>query len=113
MQPLQINQTSQANTASALPQPRLVKAAHEFEAQMMKELMAPLTKDSTVPDVAGGSGGIEDDQDSGSSGALGSFASEALGKALSEAGGFGIAHQILGEIGHSNGHIGNHGVSNR
>jgi HAMP domain-containing protein len=25
------------------PQPRLVRAAHEFEAQMMKELLKPMT----------------------------------------------------------------------
>jgi hypothetical protein len=92
-----------ANTGPASPPPRLVKAAHEFEAQLMKELMAPLTKGSSVP----GASGSEDDGDSGSSGALGEFAAEALGKALSAAGGFGIANRILGEFGHSGGHIGN------
>ena len=34
--------TADASGASAVPQPRLVRAAHEFEAQMMKELMKPL-----------------------------------------------------------------------
>ena len=37
--------TGTAGTASATgPQPRLVRAAHEFEAQMMKELMKPLNQ---------------------------------------------------------------------
>jgi len=98
------NTSNHAGTGTALPPPRLVKAAHEFEAQMMKELMAPLTQDSSVPGVGGSADGIGDDQDSGSPGALGQFAAEALGQALSAAGGFGIAHQILGEIGHSGGH---------
>jgi hypothetical protein len=99
---------AEPNTATASPPPRLVKAAHEFEAQLMKELMAPLTKSASVP---GGSGSEDgDDQDSGSAGALGEFASEALGQALSAAGGFGIAKGILDEIGHANDRIGNHGL---
>jgi Rod binding domain-containing protein len=83
---------SQAN--SATPQPRLVGAAHEFEAQMMQELMKPLTHGSSLT-------GEDDDSDSGSSGALGEFASEALGKALSEHGGFGIASSIVKQLSHS------------
>jgi hypothetical protein len=104
----QMNAASEAGAASAVPQPRLVKAAHEFEAQMMKEMMAPLTRSTSVPGVGGaGSGSDDDDQDSGSGGALGEFAAEALGQALSAAGGFGIANRILGEVGHPNGHNGN------
>jgi Rod binding domain-containing protein len=81
---------------AAVPQPRLVKAAHEFEAQMMQELMKPMTQKSSLP------GDDEDsDSDSGSGGALGEFASEALGRALSEHGGFGIASQIVKELSHS------------
>lgn len=76
------------------PQPRLVRAAHEFEAQMMKELLKPMT---------GGDGltGEDDDAGSGAGGALGGFASEALGRALSERGGLGIANSILRDISHS------------
>ena len=79
------------------PQPRLVKAAHEFEAQMMKEIMKPMTS-------AGSSlTGDDDDADSssGSGGALGQFASEALARALSDHGGLGIANQIVKELSHS------------
>jgi Rod binding domain-containing protein len=38
--------------------------------------------------------------DTGSGGALGEFASEALGQALSERGGFGIADRIVKELSH-------------
>jgi Rod binding domain-containing protein len=79
---------------TALPQPRLVRAAHEFEAQMMKELMKPMTRGSALT-------GEEDDPDAGSGGALGEFASEALGRALSEQGGFGIARSIIKDLSHS------------
>jgi len=75
----------------ATPQPRLVKAAHEFEAQMMQELLKPLT-------TGNGLDGEEGDTASGSGGALGAFASEALGKALSEHGGFGIADSIVRQL---------------
>lgn len=72
-----------------VPQPRLVAAAHEFEAQMMKELLKPMSAGSAVGESQ------DDDEDGGSSGALGEFASETLGRALSEAGGLGIANGIL------------------
>ena len=69
--------------------PRLIQAAHEFEGQMLKELLKPLT-------AAGGLGG--DGSEVNSSGILGEFASEALGKALSERHGFGIADHILNQL---------------
>lgn len=83
--------------ASALP-PKLVRAAHEFEGQMMQELLKPMAKSDGLT----GEGG-DSDSDSGSGGALGDFASEALGQALSQHGGFGIANRILKELGHSDG----------
>jgi Rod binding domain-containing protein len=89
--------TAASGTGSAAtPQPRLVRAAHEFEAQMMKELMKPMTHGGSL------TGADEDaDGDSGSGGALGEFASEALGRALSERGGFGIASRIVKDLSHS------------
>jgi len=63
---------------------------------MMKELMKPLNQGNSLT-------GADDDadNDSGSSGALGEFASEALGRALSEHGGFGIASSIVKQLTHS------------
>ena len=87
--------TNSASTigAPAALQPRLVRAAHEFEAQMMKELMQPLNRGNSL------TGDDENaDQDAGSAGALGEFASEALGRALSEGGGFGIATGIVKQL---------------
>ena len=75
------------------PQPRLVKAAHEFEAQMMKELLKPMTAANALT-------GEDDDSGSGSGGALGEFASEALGRALSERDGFGLADKIVRDLSH-------------
>jgi Rod binding domain-containing protein len=84
-----------AGTGPALsqttPQPRLVHAAHEFEAQMMQELLKPMTSGN-------GLDGEDSDSASGSGGALGTFASEALGRALSEQGGFGIASSIVRQL---------------
>lgn len=82
---------SNSATAPATPSPRLVNAAHEFEAQMMKELLKPLTSTN-------GLNGEDDDSVGGSSSALGEFASEALGRGLSEHGGFGIASSIVRQL---------------
>jgi Rod binding domain-containing protein len=87
---------------TAAPNPKLVRAAHEFEAQMMKELLQPMTgsdplsgqEDGSDPELGSGSG---------SGGALADFASQALGQALSERGGFGIADQIVQKLGHVGG----------
>jgi Rod binding domain-containing protein len=83
-----------SHQANAAPQGRLVKAAHEFEAQLMKELLKPLTDNA-------------DDDETGSAGALGDYAGEALGRALSDQGGFGIADRIIHQVSHS----GNRSVS--
>jgi Rod binding domain-containing protein len=85
-----------AGQAGTAPSPRLVRAAHEFEAQMMKELLKPMTgKDALTGEDDGTDG------DGGASGALGEFASEALGEALSRQGGFGIANRIVKDLSHS------------
>ena len=66
---------------------RLVGAAHEFEAQMMNELLKPLT--------SGLSEEQHDNQDSASDSVLTDYASEALGRGVSRQGGLGIANEIL------------------
>ena len=82
--------------AAGVSQPRLVHAAHEFEAQMMKELLKPMTARDALTGEVDDAGG-----DAGSNRALTDFASEALGQALSRQGGFGIANSIIGHLSHS------------
>lgn len=83
-------QLMETKGVTAGPSPRLVNAAHEFEAQMMKELLKPLTEND----------GLTGDEDAamGSAGALGEFASEALGRAMSDQGGLGIARHIVQDL---------------
>lgn len=84
------NTTGAMNAASAgrpALDPRLKPAAHEFEASLMKELLEPLQKDSLFDDGS--------ESADGSDNALMSFGAEALAKAISERGGFGIADKIL------------------
>jgi Rod binding domain-containing protein len=85
-------------------EPRLIRAAHEFEGQMLKELLKPLT---ATDGLTGGESGDS------SSGILGEFASEALGKALSEQGGFGIANRILNQFSHSSNQSGTDAVTGK
>lgn len=66
---------------------QLVEATQEFEAQLMKELLKPLSSEMSE----------EENQETGlgSGNVLSDFASEALGRALSQRGGIGIAHELL------------------
>jgi len=83
--------------------PKLVAAAHQFEASMMAELLKPLSSgdlfggEEESGGAAGGLGTLSDLTSSadGSGGALMSFGSEALAKAISEKGGLGIARRVL------------------
>lgn len=84
---------------SAPPDPRLKPAAHEFEACLMKEFLEPLQHDALFSDSKDGDNG--DGEGSGS--ALMSFGSEALAKAISERGGFGIATKIIDQFGQRSG----------
>jgi len=86
--------SSQLGHGLSQPPPRLVSAAHEFEAQMMKELMKPMMASDPLT-------GEDDSSSSGSGGALGDFACQSLGRALSDHGGFGIADRIVREISRS------------
>jgi Rod binding domain-containing protein len=89
------NAASATGSAASVPQPRLVRAAHEFEGMMMKELLKPMTgSDGESDSMTGGDG-------AGSMGVLGDFATEALGQALSQRGGMGIANSILHSLSHS------------
>jgi hypothetical protein len=57
----------------AMPPPRLVRAAHEFEAQLMKELLRPMTESGSLT-------GDDDGDGRGGAGTLGEFASESPGR---------------------------------
>lgn len=81
-------------------EPRLTRAAHQFEAMMMKELLAPLSRSSALFDDG-------NDEDTG---VLGQFASESLAGALSAGGGFGIAERIVHSLSHSGNPSGTPGV---
>jgi Rod binding domain-containing protein len=86
-----LNPADQAAVAKEgnAPNPRLLGAAHQFEAMMMKELLAPLSRTSL------------EDSDGGETGVLGDFASESLAGALSAGGGLGIADRIVNTLSHS------------
>jgi Rod binding domain-containing protein len=88
--------------AAGNSQPRLIRAAHEFEGQMLKELLKPLTAGDGL------TGGESEDC---AKGILGEFSSEALGKALSEQGGFGIADRIVNDLSRSGNHSGTEAVT--
>ncbi|MGB8029417.1 MAG: hypothetical protein WCF30_07100 [Terracidiphilus sp.] len=96
-----------ATAVQSTSSPKLVQAAHEFEGQMMKELLEPMMSGDALTGAADGDSDLGSGSGSGSTGALGEFASEALGKALSERGGFGIADRVVKELSRSGNRHGN------
>lgn len=86
-----INAASGQHTLLNADNPKLKSAAHEFEASLMKEFLKPLEHDSLFNEETPG----DSDDEQGSAGALMSFGSQAMAKAISEHGGFGIATKIL------------------
>src|ERR1700733_10738994 len=75
----------------AQKQAKLVDAAQQFEATMLQELLKPMQhgQDSW--------GGEEKSDDSGSD-TISSLGTEAIAKAISKGGGFGIAKQIVSKV---------------
>jgi flagellar protein FlgJ len=86
-----IGNTHAPGTVMNAENPRLKSAAHEFEASLMQEFLKPLQHDALFSEDKGG----DSDEDDGSNGSLMSLGSQAMAKALSERGGFGIATKIL------------------
>ncbi len=84
-----------AAASAAQPSPKLVRAAHEFEGMLMKELLKPLTSGAAPGDDDDGDG---DGGALGSAGALGEFAADSLAQAISQQGGFGIANQLIAQL---------------
>lgn len=68
-----------------VPDPRLKQAAREFEAAMMKELVAPMSQPSALFE----NGGADE------MGVMGEYAAESLARGLSSRGGIGIADRIV------------------
>jgi peptidoglycan hydrolase FlgJ len=89
MQTGALDRVGMVGRAEDAPSLKLVQTAQEFEGLMMKELLKPMTNGGLLGD---------EDSDAGSEGALGEFASEALGQALSRHGGLGIADRIVRDL---------------
>jgi flagellar protein FlgJ len=84
--------TSQLSTATeGQKQAKLVDAAQQFEATMLQELLKPLQHGQD-------SWGGEVKSDDSASDTISGFGTEAIAKAISKGGGFGIAKQIVAKV---------------
>lgn len=70
---------------------KLTDAAQQFEAMMLQELLKPMRTGQSSW------GGEEKSDDSGED-TMSSFGTEAVAKAISKGGGFGIARQIIRQV---------------
>jgi Rod binding domain-containing protein len=84
--------TNQPSTAAEVQkQAKLVDAAQQFEATMLQELLKPMQHGRS-------SWGGGENSDDTSSDTISSFGTEAVAKAISKGGGFGIAKQIVSKV---------------
>src|SRR5580693_1800333 len=84
--------TSQLSTATeGQKQAKLVDAAQQFEATMLQELLKPLQHGQD-------SWGGEVKSDDSASDTISGFGTEAIAKAISKGGGFGIAKRIISKV---------------
>jgi flagellar protein FlgJ len=84
--------TSQPSAATeGQKQAKLVDAAQQFEATMLQELLKPLQHGQD-------SWGGEVKSDDSATDTISSFGTEAIAKAISKGGGFGIAKQIVAKV---------------
>jgi flagellar protein FlgJ len=81
----------QAAPIEVQKQAKLLDAAQQFEATMLQELMKPMQHGQ---DSLGG----EEKSDDSASDTISSFGTEAIAKAISKGGGFGIAKQIVSKV---------------
>jgi Rod binding domain-containing protein len=75
----------------AQKQAKLVDAAQQFEATVLQELLKPMQHGQS-------SWGGEEKSDDTASDTISSFGTEAIAKAISKGGGFGIAKQIVSKV---------------
>ena len=71
---------------------KLTSGAHEFEAMMLQQMMKGLKFGEAPGD------GTDGEEASGANGTLQSYGTEALAKAISSQGGFGIAKKIIQQV---------------
>ncbi len=77
--------------ASRARSARLADSAHQFEAMMLQEILKPLNFSASP-------GSDEDSESSGAGSTIQGYGTEALAKAVSDGGGFGIAQHIIQQV---------------
>ena len=82
---------SRLPTAEAQRQAKLVDAAQQFEATMLQELLKPMQHGQS-------SWGDEQKSEDSASDTISSFGTEAIAKAISKGGGFGIARRVVEQV---------------
>jgi flagellar protein FlgJ len=72
-------------------QAKLVDAAQQFEATMLQELLKPMQHGQS-------SWGDDEKSEDSASDTMSSYGTEAIAKAISKGGGFGIARQVVDQV---------------
>lgn len=76
---------------------KLEKAAHEFEASLMQELLKPMkAKDPLFSDGSNSTDGTDSSGDSAS--VMVDYSTQVMSEAISQKGGLGIARQVIAQV---------------
>ena len=101
LSPLDLLAATPSSQTSPAQQSKLVAGAHEFEAMLLQQMLKPLQfgeaagADSET-DTDGNSGGAND--------TIRSLSVDAVSKAIAQAGGLGIAKQVIQQVERENQH---------
>jgi flagellar protein FlgJ len=82
---------SSSPIAEVQKQAKLVDAAQQFEATMLQELLKPMQHGQS-------SWGDEEKSEDSASDTMSGFGTEAIAKAISKGGGFGIARRVVEQV---------------
>jgi flagellar protein FlgJ len=83
----------QGGSLDTQKQAKLVDGAHQFEAMLLNEMLKPLKfGEAESSDLSA------DETQGGASDTIRGYATEAIGKAIANKGGFGLAKQIISQV---------------
>jgi peptidoglycan hydrolase FlgJ len=88
---MRVNLDVSSRPVESEKQAKLVDAAQQFEATMLQELLKPMQHGQA-------NWGDEEQSDDSAADTISSFGTEAIAKAISKGGGFGIAKQVIAKV---------------
>jgi flagellar protein FlgJ len=94
-----IGSSSEMSATQRARQAKLADAAQQFEGMMLQELLKPMQEGKNGDESGGGGFGTGDEGRDTALDTMSSYGTEAVANAIAKHGGFGIATQVMRQIG--------------